>query len=656
MNPLDYLKMIGNNLVLTGFRDKYNLLVDRVIYDVTAELNETAGTVLTFYTNLGELDVVVPVSLASLTDIEFTNVQQGQTIIYDGTNWVNSYPALATLIDVELTNPQNKDVLMYNGTNWVNGISENNDYTSNIFINDGDTYTTTISTLDEILGLLAPAKPGNLSSKSLTVSPIYTTTPFSIIQTQSGISRTYITDDTTPIIEITPYTNTPASTNNGVYNSASGTLSSTLTIDEGGANTLITTPIITFTAGDESGTSVQDGGNNLSLTVTHDFDYHFGIIGKQGFWRAFLSRVQILNALPYYPTEQHNISMTHSDTGTTDLTFFIDDPQTPSITNLLISTDAIAPQARHISGVPSLSTGDVINSQFILHDAIKTFYNSRIANITSTWTSSVNDIQSGIKIYGDDHNVDIDVVALTNKYTEDIVLTNTGYNSKHQTIATGNFTQTTGTIATTQIGKKMRIDTVSNETIRTTSDTGLYPTSGYGNVYDSTMNIKTDLGYTEELLMINGLFRFPSVSDDFTSNWPEAGPDYSTGMNTGSGYRWVTFDLGNHNNVPAVRFGFNSASGFTFDLLTNKILNDMKVYVKCGSATAWLDGNEPYNSGTFNVNTNGSGALDIGGSLNGTTNRRVTFGGTVTGNIYVRIGIANGITGISFASITELPL
>lgn len=655
MNPLDYLKMIGSNLVLTGFRDKYNLLVDRVIYDVSAELNSTAGTVLTFYTNLDDIQVVVPVSLASLTDITFTNVQEGQTIIYNGTNWVNSYPLLATLGDVELTNPQPKDVLLYNGTNWVNGISENNDYTSNIFINDGDSYTSTISTLDEILGLLAPSKPGNLSAKSLTVSPIYITTPISVIQSKTGTARTYITDDTTPIIEITPYTNSPASTNNGAYNAVAGVLNSVLIVDQGGANTTYTTPGITFTSASEAGQS-SSAGSSHTLTVTDDFDYHFGVVGKQGFWKAFLSRVQIINPLTYYPTEQHRVSMTHSITGTTSLTFYIDDPSTPTINSLLVSTTASSPQPRHISGVPSLSTGDTINSQFVLQNAIKTFYNSVIANVNSAWTTSVDAVESGIKTYGSNYNANINVVTLTNRYTEDIILTNNGYNSKYQTITTGNFAQSTGTITTTQTGKKMRIDTVSNETIRRTSNTGLYPTTGYGNTFDSTKNIKTDVGYTEELLLINGLFRFPSGSHNFTTNWPEAGPDYSTGMTTGTGYRWVTFDLGSHSNVPAVRFGFNTSTGFTFDTLTTKILDNMKVYVKCGTDTAWLDGNLAYNSGSFNVNTNGSGALDIGGSLNGTTNRRVTFGGTVSGNIYVRIGIANGITGISFASITELPL
>src|SRR6266403_302379 len=656
MNPLDYLKMIGSNLGITAFRDKYNLLVDRTIYDVSAELNGTSGTVLTFYTNLDTIQVVVPISLASLTDIHLTNSQVGQTIIYNGTNWVNSYPLLATLGDVELTNLQTKDVLLYNGTNWVNGISENNDYTSNIFINDGDTYTTTISTLDEILGLLAPSKPGNLSTKSLTVSPIYTTSPISIIQSKTGTARTYITDDTTPIIEITPYTNTPASTNNGVYNADAGVLNSVLIVDQGGSNTTFTTPGITFTTASEAGQSSIDIDTTHSLTVTDDFDYHFGVVGKQGFWKAFLSRVQILNPLTYYPTEQHNVSMTHSITGTSSLTFFIDDPSTPSITKLLISTTATSPQPRHISGVPSLSTGDIINSQFVLHNAIKTFYNSKIVNVNSTWTTSVDALETGIKTYSSNYNANINVATLINKYTEDIVLTNNGYNSKYQTITTGNFVQTTGAIATTQTSKKMKIDTVSNETIRKTSDTSLYPTSGYGNTFDSTKNIKTAIGYTEELLLINGLFRFPSNTDNFTTNWPEVGPDYSSGMNSSSGYRWVTFDLGSHSNVPAIRFGFNTPTGFTFDALTTKILDNMKVYVKCGTATAWLDGNLAYNSGSFNVNTNGSGALDIGGSLNGTTNRRVTFGGTVSGNIYVRIGIANGITGISFASITELPL
>lgn len=653
MNVLDYLKMIGANEVYTGFRDKYNVLVDKTIYDVTANVDSTSGTVLTFYTNVGNIVVSVPVSLASLSDVKLTGALPGQVIVYNGTNWINTYPTLDLLTDVTISTPLNGQVLFYNGTNWINSI---NDYTSTEFVYDGESYIDAISTLDFYLGLLAPPKPGNLSTKTLSPNPTYITSPNSIIQTKTGIAKTVITDDTTPLIEIEPYTNTPASTNNGAFNADSGLLSSTLINDVGGTNVTYNTSNITFTTGSEAGTSANDPGNHIKLTVTDDFDFHFGITGKQGFWKAFLAHIQVLTSLSAYPNEENNITMTHSQTGTSSLTFFIDDPQTPSITNLNISTTASSPQARHISGVPSMSVGDTINTQYNIHNAIKTFYNSVIANANSTVTNSIDVTESGTKTYGAVYNANINLSTLTNKYTEDISITTIGYNSKYQTITTNNFASTSGTIATTQSGKKMRIDTVSNETIRKTSYTGQYPTTGYGNTYDSTKNIKTDSGYTEELLMIDGVFKFPTNVHNFITNWPEVGPDYSSGMNGSAGYRWVTFDLGSHSNVPAVRFGFNGATGFTFDLLTTKILQNMQVYVKVGSATAWLDGNQAYNSGTFNVNTNGSGALDIGGSLNGTTNRRVTFGGTVSGNIYVRIGIANGNNTISFSSITELAL
>lgn len=624
MNVLNYLKMISDNQIYTGFRDKYNVLVDRVIYDVTATLNSTAGTVLTFYTNVGEIDVVVPVSLASLTDIQFTNPQPGQTIVYNGTNWTNSYPALATLSDVRLTNVQTKDVLLYDGTNWVNGISENNDYTSNIFINDGDTYTSTISTLDEILGLLAPPKPGNLSTKALTVNPIYVTTPVSVIQSKTGIARTFITDDTTPIIEFNPYTNSPASTNNGAYNAALGTLNSTLIKDEGGANTTSTTTNVTFTTASEAGTVVSDG-TNFNLTVTDDFDYHYGITGKLGFWKAFLSRVQILTPLTFYPTEQHRISMTHSLTGTTALSFFIDNPVTPTITTPLISTTALG--TTKISGVPTLITNDPIECIFNVNNAIKTFYIASIANAQSAYTTSVTTNESGIKTYNSVYNADLLPLVQTGKYTENTVMTLNGYNSKSQTISSGNTATTTATISTTQAGKTMRIDTMSNETLRKVGATGQYPASGYGGTYDSTQSLLSN----EELQMIGGSYRYPYL--DHSTNYPVAGPNYSTI----SGWRYVTFVLpivAKQNIV----VNFSGASSFNaINQLNNTMTTSVwRLYVKVDGVTGWVDGNAAYVSG--NPSNNGDAAMVVAGSS--ATQKTVTFGtATRTGNCYIRIGL-----------------
>ena len=113
---LNVLKILKENLVDTGFREKYNELVDRVIYKVEISTNKDQ---LTFFTNVG-------------------------------TETIDLVSSIDQLSDVTITNPQIGDSLVYNGTNFENRIAyvEDNDYDSNFFIEDDDSYTTAISKLD----------------------------------------------------------------------------------------------------------------------------------------------------------------------------------------------------------------------------------------------------------------------------------------------------------------------------------------------------------------------------------------------------------------------------------------------------------------------------------------------------------------------------
>lgn len=82
---LDPLKIIRENLVRTGFMDKYNELVDVVIYKV-----ETDGSNLIFYTNVDTTIIPLTSSISQLLDVELTNSTSGQVLLYDGNKWVNT--------------------------------------------------------------------------------------------------------------------------------------------------------------------------------------------------------------------------------------------------------------------------------------------------------------------------------------------------------------------------------------------------------------------------------------------------------------------------------------------------------------------------------------------------------------------------------------
>lgn len=62
-------------------------------------------------------------SLTALTDINITNPVAGQTLIYNGSQWINDVPAASSINviqDVNITSPVIGDYLIYNGSAWVN--------------------------------------------------------------------------------------------------------------------------------------------------------------------------------------------------------------------------------------------------------------------------------------------------------------------------------------------------------------------------------------------------------------------------------------------------------------------------------------------------------------------------------------------------------
>lgn len=78
------LLIFKEHLVRTGFMEKYDLLVDTVIYN--AYLNTTTNQ-LCFQQESG--DLCFNFSLTGLPDVNINNATSGQVLAYDGTNWVN---------------------------------------------------------------------------------------------------------------------------------------------------------------------------------------------------------------------------------------------------------------------------------------------------------------------------------------------------------------------------------------------------------------------------------------------------------------------------------------------------------------------------------------------------------------------------------------
>jgi hypothetical protein len=60
------------------------------------------------------------IGLDELTDVVITSPATGAFLRYNGSNWIDNAAALDDLSDVIITSPANNEVLTYNGSNWVN--------------------------------------------------------------------------------------------------------------------------------------------------------------------------------------------------------------------------------------------------------------------------------------------------------------------------------------------------------------------------------------------------------------------------------------------------------------------------------------------------------------------------------------------------------
>jgi len=476
------------------------------------------------------------------------------------------------------------------------------------------TVTDAIDEVNEILNKLAPSKPPNLSAITIDLASKY-----SAIESSSGTTRNFVTDDTTP----------ESSNASNFYDGDAGTLSAEL-------NNSTTGSVKTLTTADDTSTT----GN---LSISSDIDAYANQAGKEGFWKQLTAKVLVAPGNALSTKGPHTMRLIHSNTGSTNtVTFYLDNPVSPSITNTSFSLGGAS--SNYVSGVPTISANQTFTVSFTINNAVKRFYRSgNIAEVSGNILSnSVPHTLSGVQT--EDGAVVVSgktCTVGTSKYNETNALTITPYNSKSSS-------GTTGTITLTNV----RVDTVSSEAGRLVAGAGQYPTTGYGSAYDSTQSLRTS--YTEELQLLNGKYQRPA-NVNYSSNSPQAGPDYSTGM--GSTYRYFLYQ---HTSALSSASSFtltiNSTEGnFTAD--SNKITPAIQIYAKVEGATGWIDCNSPFQLNT-SPSTNGAAAMDAGSAATTSAGnaKKVTFGLTSrSGTLYIRIGLPSGsdkkFAGVSISSI-----
>lgn len=173
--PIDIRSVVDATTDLTLIQYPYKGMLVSVKNDNgfvrTYRLKTDFATPLTNWEVIGQA-----ASLASLPDVYITNAAAGDVLVY-GTNaagdpsWTNRGPFVESVI----AGTNGSLAFSFSDGTFTSiqiagGSLENNNYTSNNFIVDGENYTTSLSTIDEILGAIAPTRATNLTSTALVLS------------------------------------------------------------------------------------------------------------------------------------------------------------------------------------------------------------------------------------------------------------------------------------------------------------------------------------------------------------------------------------------------------------------------------------------------------------------------------------------------------
>ena len=125
---------LGGNLNIAGFEIRNSLTNGSVIlrpsgtgsvsvsnFKITNVATPTANSDAATKFYVDNLFANTPITLDNLSDVTITSPTTNQTLMYDGTGWVNqnSISTLSTLTDVNTTGALSNQFLMFNGTTWV---------------------------------------------------------------------------------------------------------------------------------------------------------------------------------------------------------------------------------------------------------------------------------------------------------------------------------------------------------------------------------------------------------------------------------------------------------------------------------------------------------------------------------------------------------
>lgn len=419
------------------------------------------------------------------------------------------------------------------------------------------------------------------------------------------------------------------------------------------------------------------------LTINFDADPYL-YPPDSGFWtslKATMSGTQSFVTGTEWDGVEHVYQISHLITGSTPLFRFICDNGNATPPNSLAGspnfTVITQSTTKWISGIPSLQIGDIISASYSVNNTISggsyplisRFYNS--TGITSFQLSAIldtikYDLENGIPVVGGTAAIPyayqpvwsvpgLTVSVISGMYDDDAWFSFRAYNPAGVVTYFSTDYNIGGYGASAS--QKLYIDTISDESLRSRSGNGQYPSYGtgsyqFGESYSPTYSMISIYGtipsVSGEMMLQGGFYKYPT--GDYDVNYPVSGFTYSTLYHDPIAYgtyRWATFNIGSITNKSAVRLLLNGTTG-----VNDLIQSGMALYVTVVNAGSqvigWIDANSPWVTGT--TSANGDSALVIANSA--ATNRYITFGGTTrTGDVWVRIGFPS-VSSRKFSSIT----
>ena len=522
-----------------------------------------------------------------------------------------------------------------NGTQITLGADTtgNNNFTSNT------TITTAIDNIDTILGLLAPAKPPNLSAISLVFHS--DTTNYSAKD-----------KDNNTVTNVTNTTNPSFVSSENFYNGDSGTLTAQ-TSQNGGGNYVDSNNL----RGDRILTVNDDSGTYNILQIVDDVDPYVGQVGKSGFYKELSVKLNptslTINNVGDYTRKR--LVLIHDETGPSpgiSIDFTVDNNPATDIENLAFDYNESINGFHYQSGIKYLGNDNTItqshtvtidsNANFVKLDGTISqttsnisFHNEPTKTVT-TWTPGQS--------YNVTHSLDIN----------DSIFSTSSVQTQVRSF------NASGSHAITSLGKTLLIDSTNENEIvpvvksspnavsRKLSGNTIYPDYGtsvstFGGTFTSATSLTTTNKF--ELQFANQYYHWPAATD-YSSHTPP-GPNYTgiSGDSSNNNLRYATFNLGTITDKGTVTLNIFNTYGFDNALIqtSDNFQLHLKVMVGNEVITDWINGNGQFSGAGNTLSLNGIGGLAPGGHTSGGNGssfvRVITFGDVVvTGTVYVRIG------------------